>query len=132
MPPQEQQALRIAIAEDQEWKQTDGDKAAVKAWLEMTGENLGELHGLPNYTTSLDAIYAAVNTKDEAFRQAFNKALLGYPGLICNLTALDWCIYYRETLQELSVRKGACVSPYEGGPLPLNPDADDAPPAVCR
>lgn len=47
----------FVIAELRGWKQTQGDKDAVKAWLEVTGEDMGPYFGMPDYVRDLNAIH---------------------------------------------------------------------------
>lgn len=54
MTPEQQ---RIAIATALRWKQSVEQKKAVQTWKEITGEDLGENHGIPNYPEDLNACH---------------------------------------------------------------------------
>ena len=69
--------MRVAIAEKCEWKPTKGDEECRKAWLQTTGEDLGDSCGMPNYPESLDSMHEAEKVlSDEQAEEYCN--MLGY------------------------------------------------------
>lgn len=85
-----QKSINIAIAEFTGWKQSEGDKQAVKSWLGMTGEDWGIYHGIPEYWYDLNDCYKFEETM--SVREVF-----------------DYCLILKETIlrrARLNIDKG--------------------------